>query len=98
MHIGGIDKSGDKMPEIKFITWLVYDVTMFGVGGYSLSISFLESVSIVEKLLILICFLIFFIYRISILHLEREKKKMDNELQRVELEERKKKLKPPKAK
>jgi len=77
------------MPEIKYIVqllWGFYDVTTVSIGGYSLMISFIEGINMVEKIVICLAFLILAGYRISILHEERVKKKMDNEAQRMELE------------
>lgn len=81
------------MPEIKAIVWLFYDITMLGVGGYTFANTFAENVNVVEKILLFIASMIFFIYRITILHEDRRKKKIENDHADIDLDERRKKLK-----
>lgn len=97
MYPGSIYNSEKKMQEFKLIVWL-YDITTVGLGSYSLMISFIDGINFVEKLFIFLAFLTLAIYRISILHEERAKKKMDNEARRMELDKMREEFKKLKQK
>lgn len=79
-----------KMPEVKFILWLVYDITWIGLGGVSLVNVFWENVNDIEKIVIFLLFAIMAIYRIAGLHQDIKKKRLDNEARRIEIEKMKK--------
>ena len=84
MHHHNINNNS-KVSEIKVIMWLFYDVTMLGVGGYTLVNTFADNVNMVEKIVLFLASMIFFAYRIYILHLDAEKKRMDNREQKREI-------------
>jgi hypothetical protein len=77
--------NNNKVPEIKVIMWLFYDITMLGMGGYTFANFFIDNVNIIEKTILFMASMVFFGYRIYILHLDAEKKKMDNKSQRHDL-------------
>lgn len=100
MHNNGLDNSIEKVPEIKLIAWLFYDITVIGTGAYALLNTFMEHVDALEKILIFCAFIIMAGYRIYILHLDAEKKKLNNDelksevkQKKIELQERENKLK-----
>lgn len=88
MHGYHYDKA-DKMPAIKLIAWLLYDVNMLGVWAYALNITFQENVATVEKALLCLASLVFFAFRIRSLHLDNKKKEIDNEERRAQIAEKK---------
>lgn len=78
-----------KQELVKLYSWLAYDISALGMVVYTwlnihmLSIdSFIESL---EKFLLFLCTLTFLGYRIYILHLDAEKKKIENEDKREDL-------------
>lgn len=89
MHNYSLSKTNDRVPEIKAIAWVFYDIVMLGVGGYTLANSFIKGVDIAEKIFLGLASAVFFGYRIYILHLESVKRRMENEEKRIELNERK---------
>lgn len=89
MHSNGIDNSVEKMPELKIIAWLFYDVTTIGTGAYAFLNTFLSHVDAFEKICIFLAFIVMAGYRIYILHLDAEKKKIDNNERKIEIKEKK---------
>lgn len=81
-------------PE-KIIGWLFYDTTMLGIGGFTFANAFVDEVGLMEKLLLGLASLIFFSYRIYILHLEATKKRREAKEQK-ELEKLKQHFKTKK--
>ena len=100
MHSLNNGKANEGMPAIKLIAWLLYDVNMLGVWAYALNITFQDHVAVIEKALLCIASLVFFAFRIRSLHLDNQKKEIDNwerrnevNQKRLELQEREHKLK-----
>lgn len=89
MYNFSIENKNTTVVEIKFVAWLLYDITMLGIGGYTFAASFDATVSSAEKLILLIASMIFFIFRIRSLHLDNKRKELMNEEKRLELDERK---------
>lgn len=83
----------DKMPEVKGIIWLFYDITMLGVGGYTLSGFFEKNINAIEQFILFLFSSLFFGYRISILHQDRRKKKIENDTAAIDLAKKKAALK-----
>ncbi len=77
---------------IRLYSWLAYDVFLTGLLTYNwfvLQVSFLTVLDGVEKFILFLCTIAFGAYRIYILHLDAEKKKLDNQQQRDEMKEKK---------
>ena len=78
MHSLNNGKANEGMPAVKLIAWLLYDVNMLGVWAYALNITFQDHVAVIEKALLCIASLVFFAFRIRSLHLDNQKKEIDN--------------------
>lgn len=89
MYNSDIYNSSKEMSEIKILGWLIYDITMLGMGGYAFANAFMTNVDAFEKILIFLASLTFFAYRIYILHLDAEKKRMDNNDRKEEIKNKK---------
>ena len=77
---------------IRFYSWLAYDVFLAGLISYNwvvLQVSFVTTLDAVEKFILFLCTIMFAGYRIYILHLDAEKKKLDNQQQKDEMKEKK---------
>lgn len=87
MHL--IDNSNEhitKMPEVKLILWIVYDVTWAGMGVVSFLNTIWLNVNEAEKIIIFLLFVIMGVYRIINLHHETEKKRLDNQQKKIEID------------
>ncbi len=86
------DNANQKAKVIKLYSWLAYDVFLTGLLTYNwfvLQVSFLTILDGVEKFILFLCTIAFGGYRIYILHLDAEKKKLDNQQQKDEMKEKK---------
>lgn len=82
-----------KNDVIKFYSWICYDISLCGLMVYNFIVlqiqSFTATLDSIEKAILTLCTAIFGIYRIYILHLDAEKKKMENQERRDEIKRKK---------
>lgn len=78
-----------EMPEIKFIAWIIFDVTWVGLGGVSLLNTFFASVNEIEKIIIFLMFIGMGIFRMIKMHHMNEEKRLNNQQKKIEIEQMK---------
>jgi hypothetical protein len=91
MHSVGYSKRSE-MPEIKFIAWIIFDVTWVGLGGVSLLNTFFASVDQFEKIVIFLMFIAMGIFRMIKMHHSNEEKRLTNEQLKLDIKKQKREM------
>jgi hypothetical protein len=77
---------------IKLYSWIAYDVFLSGLFVYNWFVlqaqAFTATLDVVEKSILFLCTVTFAGYRIVILHLDAEKKRLENRNMKHELNEK----------
>ncbi len=86
------DNANQKAKVVMLYGWLAYDVFLTGLIVYTTMVlqihTFATTLDAVEKFILFLCTIAFAGYRIYILHLDAEKKKLDNQQQKDEMKEK----------
>ncbi len=82
----------NKTKVVDMFGWIAYDISYVGLTIYTWMVlqihTFATTLDSVEKFLLFLCTIAFGGYRIYILHLDAEKKKLDNQQQKDEMKEK----------
>ncbi len=85
-------KNNSEMPEMKFILWVAYDITWFGLGGLSLLNTLFQNVDEIEKVIIFLMFMGMGIFRMIKMYHTNEEKRLNNEQLKLDIEKRKREM------